>query len=115
MSLILLFFAFAIVEELRWNLFKRGIMITANIRKQGKAAVMTIPGDILKKVNISIGAVVEISPADNGFFVRMTPKKARKRYSVQELMQGVTKDWANEIKNETSWARNGGPAGRELA
>lgn len=90
-------------------------MITANIRKQGKSAVMTIPADILKKVNISIGATVEIRPADDGFFVRMTPRKTRKRYSIQELMQGVTNDWAEEIKNETAWAREGSPEGRELA
>jgi antitoxin component of MazEF toxin-antitoxin module len=90
-------------------------MTTANIRKQGKSAVMTIPVDILKKVNIRIGATVEIRPADDGFFVRMTPKKTRKRYSIQELMQGVTKDWAEEIKDETFCAREGGPEGRELA
>jgi len=90
-------------------------MITANIRKQGNSAVMTIPADILEKVNIRIGATVEIRPADDGFFVRMTPKMSRKRYSIQELMQGVSKDWAEEIKKETSWAREGGPDGRELA
>ncbi len=90
-------------------------MITANIRKQGKSAVITIPADILKRGNVSIGATVEIRPADDGFFVRMTPKKTRKRYSIQELMQGVTKDWAEEMKNETAWAREGEPEGRELA
>ncbi len=90
-------------------------MITANIRKEGKAAVMTIPADVLKKVNISIGATVEISPSDNGFFVRTASERTRKRYTIQELMQGVTSDWAEEIKDQTSWAREGVPVGRELA
>ena len=65
-----LFFCFSpsrFYESMGGHGLKRDIMITANIRKQGNSAVMTIPADILEKVNIRIGATVEIRPAEDGF------------------------------------------------
>jgi antitoxin component of MazEF toxin-antitoxin module len=33
-------------------------MITVNIRKQGGAAIMTIPADVLKMLNVEVGATI---------------------------------------------------------
>lgn len=90
-------------------------MITASIRKQGGAAIMTIPADILKMINAGIGSRVEIHPADDGFFVRTTQKKVRKRYSLEELLAGLTDEDAAALKDRTAWAREGDAVGRELA
>ncbi len=90
-------------------------MITADIRRQGNTTIMTIPNDILRVINVDIGATVEIHPTKDGFFVRNPPRKARRRYSLQELMHGVTEDFARDLNAETSWSREGDPTGRELA
>lgn len=42
-------------------------MITVNIRKQGGAAIMTIPSDVLKVLNVEVGASLELEVTD-GFF-----------------------------------------------
>lgn len=89
-------------------------MITASIRKQGGAAIMTIPADILKMINAGIGSRVQIHPADDGFFVRTLQKKVRRRYSLEELLVGLTDDAAG-LKDRTAWAREGDAVGRELA
>lgn len=90
-------------------------MITVNIRKQGGAAVMTIPADILRMLNVGIGAAVEIKPAEDGFLVRPIQPKPRRKYTVQELMRGVSREWSEDVNRETAWVREGGPVGRELA
>jgi len=90
-------------------------MITVNIRKQGGAAVMTIPADILRMLNVGIGAAVEIKPAEDGFLVRPVHGKPRRKCTVQELMRGVSREWSEGVHRETVWARESGPAGRELA
>ena len=35
-------------------------MITVHVRKQGGAAIMTIPADVLKMLHINIGATLEL-------------------------------------------------------
>lgn len=90
-------------------------MITANIRKQGGAAIMTIPADILKMIDAGIGSTVEIQPAEDGFYVRAARKKARKRYTLEELLTGMTGENARELNAQTAWARAGDAEGRELA
>lgn len=90
-------------------------MITANIRKQGGAAIMTIPADILKMISVGIGSTVEIQPTNDGFFVRAPRKKGRKQYTLKELLAGQTEECARELKTQTAWAREGRAVGRELA
>jgi antitoxin component of MazEF toxin-antitoxin module len=90
-------------------------MITADIRRQGNTTIITIPNDILRAINVDIGATVEIHPTNDGFYVRKPSRKARRRYSLQELMRGVTEDFARDLNEETSWSREGIPMGRELA
>ena len=35
-------------------------MITVNIRKQGGAAILTIPSDVLKMLDVEVGASLEL-------------------------------------------------------
>jgi hypothetical protein len=58
---------------------------------------------------------VEIPPTDDGFFVRATQKEGRKRYTLEELLAGQTEEYAEELKTQTAWAREGRAVGRELA
>lgn len=89
-------------------------MITVNIRKQGGAAVMTIPADILKMLNVEVGATLALEVDQGGFTARPIRGVGRKRYSLAELMRGVTPEDMTALNQETAWAREGEPAGREL-
>lgn len=90
-------------------------MITVNIRKQGGAAVMTIPADVLKVLNVEVGTTLELDVRDGVFVARPVRKTQRKRYSLAELMRGVTPEMMTQLNAETEWAREGDSVGRELA
>lgn len=90
-------------------------MITVNIRKQGGAAIMTIPADVLKVLNAQVGSTLELDVSDGAFVARPVHKVQRKRYSLAELMRGVTPEIMAGLNAETEWARDGDSVGRELA
>lgn len=79
-------------------------MITVNIRKQGGAAVITIPSDVLRLLNIDIGATLALDITENGLIVRPIPA-VRKRYTLAELLQGVMPEEIKALNKETKWFR----------
>jgi antitoxin ChpS len=86
--------------------------VTSKIRRQGGAAVMTIPPALLKLMDVEVGAQVSLSVNDGRLIARPL-KAARKRYPLSELLEGA--EAIVELNSETAWAREGGPVGRELA
>jgi antitoxin ChpS len=90
-------------------------MITVNIRKQGGAAIMTIPADVLKLLDLDIGATLELQVADGAFTARLARPAGRRRHTLAELLRGVTPDVMTALQADTAWAREGEPVGRELA
>lgn len=90
-------------------------MITVNVRKQGGAAIMTIPAEVLKTLDVKIGSTLELEISDGAFTVRPAQAPIRKRYTLQELLRGATPENIAALNAETAWAREGGPEGRELA
>ncbi|MDO8953298.1 MAG: PbsX family transcriptional regulator [Gammaproteobacteria bacterium] len=89
-------------------------MITVDIRKQGGAAVMTIPASILKMLNIAIGSKLEIDIRSGAIVATPAEKKPRKRYSLDELLQSVRPEQIKLLNAETTWARDGKSKGREI-
>ena len=90
-------------------------MITVNIRKQGGAAIMTIPSDVLKILNAEVGSTLEIEVENGAFTARPIKQQTRKLHTLAELLQGTTPEFMEALNAETTWAREGGPVGRELA
>ena len=88
-------------------------MITVNVRKQGGAAIMTIPSDVLKILNIEIGDELELEVANKGFIAHLASKQTRKHYSLAELLHGVTQKEMIRLNKKTKWAREGKSVGRE--
>ena len=86
-------------------------MITANIRKQGGASIMTIPSDVLKQLHIGIGSTLEIHVTNEGFTAHPIN---RKRYTLNELLHGATPKNLKALHEATEWAREGESIGREL-
>jgi antitoxin ChpS len=90
-------------------------MITVNVRKQGGAAIMTIPADVLKTLDVKIGSTLELEVVDGAFTVRPARPSSRKRYTLDELLRGVTEEGMAELNADIAWAHEGEPVGRELS
>jgi antitoxin ChpS len=89
-------------------------MITVDIRKQGGAAIMTIPASILKMLNIDIGSKLEIDIRSGALVARPAEEKSRKRYSIDELLKGTSPKQIKALNKATDWAREGKSKGREI-
>jgi antitoxin ChpS len=108
------FAEFECYKNSTYRLAGRFGMITVNIRKQGGAAIMTIPADVLKILNVEPGAILELEVGEGSFTARPVRPRERKRYSLAELLRGTTPEDAAALNEDTAWAREGEPVGREL-
>lgn len=86
-------------------------MITVNIRKQGGAAIITIPSDLLKILDVAVGSTLELNVTNKGFTAHPT---THKRYTLNELLRGATPKNLKALNEKTQWAREGKSVGREL-
>ncbi len=90
-------------------------MMTVNVRKQGGAAVITIPADVLKVIDAEVGSTLELIVKDGAFTVRPLTKNGGKRFTLKDLLQGVTPARLAKLNADTGWARKSGAAvGREI-
>jgi antitoxin ChpS len=87
------------------------VAITSKIRKQGGAAVMTIPPALLKLMDLDVGAQVTLS-VERGKLVAQPAGSGRKRYSLAELLKGQA--GMKRLTAEVAWAQDGEPLGREI-
>jgi antitoxin ChpS len=87
------------------------VAVTSRIRRQGGAAVVTIPPALLKLMDARIGTEVSLSVAE-GELVARPVRSTKKRYSLAELLEGA--EAMAELNAQTEWAREGDPLGREL-
>lgn len=86
--------------------------IVSKIRKQGGAAVMTIPPALLKLMNLGVGAQVALS-VEHGKLVAAPAAPTRKRYSTAELLKGAA--GMRKLNAQVAWARDGEAVGHEIA
>lgn len=86
--------------------------VTSKIRRQGGAAVITLPPTLLKLLHLEVGAQLELNVVDGELIARPVSPAFRKRYSLAELLEGA--DEMAELNKVTASAREGGPVGREL-
>lgn len=89
-------------------------MTTVNIRRQGGAAIMTIPAEVMKSLGVAVGAQLEVSVVGGALKARPRAVPRRKRYRLEDLLAGATPDAMRDLAEETAWARDGAPVGREL-
>jgi len=90
-------------------------MLSMPVRKQGGAAIVTIPSWALNLLKLKVGEPVAMEVRDGQLV--MTPVSAthRKRYTTAELLRGTTQKTAKAMLEDTAWAREGRAVGRELA
>jgi antitoxin ChpS len=86
--------------------------VTSKIRRQGGAAVITLPPALLKLLHLEVGAQLELNVIDGELIARPVVQPARKRFSLAELLEG--RDEIAALNEQTASAREGGSLGREL-
>ncbi|WP_208247748.1 AbrB/MazE/SpoVT family DNA-binding domain-containing protein (plasmid) [Rhizobium sp. T1470] len=83
---------------------------TAKIRRQGGAAVFSIPPALLKMLGVDVGAELTLV-VDKGSLVA-TPLKPKKRYTLAELLEGSDEMIALS-KHAAGWD-SGAPVANEI-
>lgn len=86
--------------------------VTSKIRRQGGAAVVTIPPTLLKLMNVEVGGELSLRVVD-GELIARPGRAAKRRYSLDELLEGAEE--MKRLNADTAWAREGGPVGREIS
>ncbi|SNB77344.1 MULTISPECIES: AbrB/MazE/SpoVT family DNA-binding domain-containing protein [unclassified Agrobacterium] len=84
--------------------------VTTRIRRQGGAAVMTIPPALLKMLGLEIGEQLTLE-VDNGALVASPVRQEKKRFTLAELLEG-----ADEVATLNASAREwdeAPPVGKE--
>jgi len=85
--------------------------VTSKIRKQGGAAVMTIPPALLKLMELEVGAELMLS-VEHGKLVAEPAAPGRRRYTMAELLKGSAA--MKRLTAEVVWAQDGEPVGHEI-
>lgn len=88
-------------------------MLITKIRKQGGAAVVTLPAEVLRQLDAGIGEELGIEVSQHMLIMRPA-RGERRRYSLRELFAGVTEQDMRDLAEDTVWAREGAPTGREM-
>lgn len=85
--------------------------VTTKIRRQGGAAIVTIPPAVLKMMQAEIGDQLSLAVSDGQLVAR--PLKARKRYKLSELLEG--KEAVAALNADVAWAMDGDAVGHEIS
>lgn len=85
--------------------------VTTKIRRQGGAAVMTIPPALLKLMGAEVGSQLELA-VEEGVLVASTVKSGRRRYTLQELLEGH--EALPSLKPDDGFLSDGEPVGKEI-
>ncbi len=88
-------------------------MLLTKIRKQGGAAVVTLPAEVLRQLNAGVGEDLSIVVSQHTIILRPV-RSERRRYNLEELLAGITEQNMQVLAEDTAWAREGAPVGREL-
>ena len=90
-------------------------MLSMPLRKQGGAAIVTIPPSVLKSLDLKIGTELQMDVRDGALVMVPAKPAKRKRYTLAQLLEGATPKTAKALNNDTAWSREGDAVGRELA
>ena len=90
-------------------------MLSMPLRKQGGAAIVTIPPSVLKSLDLKIGGDLQMEVRDGVLVMVPVKPVRRKRYTLAQLLEGATPEAVKALNAETVWSRGGDAMGRELA
>jgi antitoxin ChpS len=86
--------------------------IITKIRRQGGAAVVTIPPAILKTMELQVGDQLSLEMHDGELVVKPI-RKTQRRYKLSELLEGG--EVVSSLNADMAWAMEGDPVGHEIS
>lgn len=86
--------------------------VTTKIRRQGGAAVVTIPPAVLKMMELQVGDQLALE-MQNGELVAKPIRKPTRRYKLSELLEGG--EVVSSLNADMAWAMEGDPVGHEIS
>ena len=86
--------------------------VTTKIRRQGGAAVVTIPPAVLKMMELQVGDQLALE-MQNGELVAKPIRKSTRRYKLSELLEGG--EVVSSLNADMAWAMEGDPVGHEIS
>ncbi|KQQ74040.1 AbrB/MazE/SpoVT family DNA-binding domain-containing protein [Rhizobium sp. Leaf321] len=86
--------------------------VITKIRRQGGAAVVTIPPAILKTMELQVGDQLSLEMHDGELVVKPIRKTPR-RYKLSELLEGG--EVVSSLNADMAWAMEGDPVGHEIS
>jgi antitoxin ChpS len=89
-------------------------MNEVSIRRQGGAAIVTIPAEIMRRLDLSVGATLALDVVERTIVARPTSPGRRRRYTLAELTEGVAPEDTAAVNAELADVRSALPLGREL-
>ena len=90
-------------------------MLSMPLRKQGGAAIVTIPPSVLKSLDLKIGTDLQMNLRDGALVIVPVKPAKCKRFTLAQLLEGATPKAVKALNDETAWSREGDAVGRELA
>ena len=86
--------------------------VITKIRRQGGAAVVTIPPAILKTMELQVGDQLSLEMHDGELVVKPI-RKTQRRYKLSELLEGG--EVVSSLNADMAWAMEGDPVGHEIS
>jgi antitoxin ChpS len=86
--------------------------VITKIRRQGGAAVVTIPPAVLKMMELQVGDQLSLEMHDGELVVKPIRKTPR-RYKLSELLEGG--EVVSGLNADMAWAMEGDPVGHEIS
>lgn len=90
-------------------------MLSMPLRKQGGAAIVTIPPSVLKSLDLKVGSELRMDVRDGTLVIVPLLAAKRSRYTLEQLLEGATPAVVKALNDDTAWSREGAALGRELA
>lgn len=90
-------------------------MLSMPLRKQGGAAVITVPAAVVQALDLRVGEALAMDVQGGSLIVTPVQPRGRKRHTLADLLAGASPKTMRALHDETAWARSGAAIGRELA
>jgi antitoxin MazE len=75
--------------------------------KWGNSLALRVPNAFAKEVGASVGKTADMTVENGALVVKVSNKKKRRRYSLEQLIEGITRenyhreiDWGPPVGNE---------------
>jgi antitoxin ChpS len=91
---------------------RQAMTVITKIRRQGGAAVVTIPPAVLKMMELQVGDQLSLEMQD-GELVAKPIRKSKRPYKLSELLEGG--EVVSSMNADMAWAMEGDPVGHEIS